>query len=162
MGWAYAEYKVMPKKPFLAMTFHFFSIFSHFFSNLLLFFFRRNTYVSGDSSFDAENFQLSGHVWVCRGIISGIFSMGRRSRPIEKIVLCFSTRRLRTEMVGRERIVGLPRCDGSGGCTPWASSWGGASQYFVVYFPAKKGASLGSSARVISRRASGPGKMGRK
>ena len=49
----------------------------HFFSRrVILFFFHGGAECSRDGSFDAEKYQLSGHVWVCRGILSAIRRRG--------------------------------------------------------------------------------------
>ena len=47
-----------------------FDDFFHFFSEGHTFFLHGGAECSGDGSVDAEKYQLSGHVWVCRGIIS--------------------------------------------------------------------------------------------
>ena len=48
----------------------------NFFSEGHTFFLPSGAECSGDGSVDAEKYQLSGHVWVCRGIISAIRRRG--------------------------------------------------------------------------------------
>ena len=68
-----------------------FDDFFHFFSECHTFFLHGGAECSGDGSFDAEKYHVSGYVWVCRGILSAIRrrgptkSAGRKSitSPVE-------------------------------------------------------------------------------
>ncbi len=104
-------------------------LFSLFFQRFILFFFHGGAYCSRDSSFDAEKYQLSDNVWVCRGSISAI----RRGGPTK---LAGRKKHTFSIEMDAEFVLGLLLCAAVLGCSPLVSSVGALKDLICGFYPA--------------------------